>query len=311
MSGGSSQTELAEVAGELAAAREALGQRDFRLRKLERRLDEGHQEQKALRRAVQHLTAQLQVSCPKDRLIEMFAGLLAKTAERVSDTSVTAVVTSCGRHDLLTSTLDSFFDRNSFPLTRMIVVEDGEAEPAGEVRDRFSGQPIDWICTRARVGQIRAIDLAYSLVQTPFIFHLEDDWRFLKPGFIERSMPILLAEPLCFQVWLRGFTEGTSHPIEPGRLWSGDVDWRRVSRDFRTGHYGFSFNPGLRRLRDYQLIGSYGAWVESGLGQGALAELQLSRLYMGAGFFAATLGENERGGYVKHIGRGRHVAGPC
>jgi hypothetical protein len=230
--------------------------------------------------------------------------VLATPAADSPDRGVTAVVTSCGRHDLLVRTLDSFFEVNSCPIARMIVVEDGDRELDLAARRRFSNRPIDWINTGGRVGQIQAIDHAYSRVRTPYIFHIEDDYRFLKPGFIERSLSILEAEPLCLQVWIRGEPGEEDLLAEPHA--SSGTPWRRIAPHRGVWH-GFSFNPGLRRLRDYRLIGSYAANVDAALGRGGLAEAQLSELYGSVGFFAAALWTNGGEAYAKHLGRGRHV----
>jgi hypothetical protein len=40
------------------------------------------------------------------------------------------------------------------------------------------------VATGKKVGQIKAIDMVYMWVETPYIFHFEDDWEFLAKGFI-------------------------------------------------------------------------------------------------------------------------------
>jgi hypothetical protein len=229
---------------------------------------------------------------------------IAEQAGDPADLRVTAVVTICGRHDLLVRTLESFFATNTHPLAAMVVVEDGETGLAAPQRRRFSQHPVDWISTGGRVGQIRAIDEAYRRVRTPYIFHIEDDYDFVRPGYIERSMSILQAEPLCLQVWIRGGR--TEHEILREQHVSLGVPWRKVGT-YRAVWRGFSFNPGLRRLRDYRLIGSYAANSEARLGKAGLAEAQLSELYGSIGFFAAVLWTGGGEVYAKHTGRGRHV----
>jgi len=38
---------------------------------------------------------------------------------------VTVVLTACNRADLLEKTLDSFFEMNTYPLKRFIIIDDG------------------------------------------------------------------------------------------------------------------------------------------------------------------------------------------
>ena len=47
------------------------------------------------------------------------------------------------------------------------------------------------IINEKRLGQMKSIDKAYSEVDTEYIFHCEDDWKFFKNGFIEKSMKLL------------------------------------------------------------------------------------------------------------------------
>src|SRR5262249_6240371 len=65
------------------------------------------------------------------------------------------------------------------------------------------------------------------------------------------------------------------------------------------GH--FAFNPGLRRLDDYRMIGSYGRFV--GYETRFCGELKLSQVYRDLGYYVARID-----GACKHIGEGnRHV----
>jgi hypothetical protein len=220
---------------------------------------------------------------------------------------ITAVLTSCRRYDLLEKTLKSFFTMNSAPLANFIVVEDGPDIPK-DVRDLFIGHPIDWISTGQRVGQIAAIDYAYSRVKTPYVFHMEDDWFFYRSGFLEKSRLVLEANPKCIQVQLRALDE-LIHPLEEHTYANHGVAWRRLVLDFfgEGDWHGFSFNPGLRRLSDYVSVGGYGLHTKFDLEIPWLAESALSKLYRKRDFFAAVLSDDNGSGYVRHTGDGRHV----
>ena len=240
----------------------------------------------------------------RDRLVE----LMAEPEFPADDRGVTVVVTSCNRHDLLERTLESFFAVNTCPIERVIVVEDGDAPFPLALRARFAEQPIDWIHTGERVGQIRAIDAAYDRVGTPYVFHMEDDWEFLRPGFIEASLPILEAEPMCLQVWLRGLSGPYIHEFDGGDRVTSGVRWRRAAKSASSVWHGFSFNPALKRLRDYRLLGTYADHVEAQLGEGGRAEGQLSELYASIGYFAASWWIGEGDPAVEHLGYGRRVS---
>jgi hypothetical protein len=221
---------------------------------------------------------------------------------------VTVVLTSCGRQDLLERTLDSFFKFNTYPIDRVIVVEDGPGERNALLMRKYHPRDITWIDTGQRIGQIAAIDYAYPLVTTETIFHLEDDWEFYEPNFIEKSLLVLRADPSCLQVWLRALADTNGHPLSDEIENVGGTDVRRLLFGYLGKWHGFSFNPGLRRTADYRQLASYGRHICSHVsGQHAAAEVELSRIYHELGMHAVILADNDGRGYVRHIGSGRQV----
>src|SRR6476646_3312769 len=137
---------------------------------------------------------------------------------------ITAVLTSCRRHGLLDKTLRSFFATQPTPLKRVIVVEDGPDIPQ-ELRRTFAGEQIEWISTGESVGQIVAIDYAYSRVDTPYVFHLEDDWLFYRAGFLDGSLRVLQGNPKCLQVHLRALKD-FSERVDAYAYSTDGVQWR-------------------------------------------------------------------------------------
>ena len=220
---------------------------------------------------------------------------------------VTGVLTSCDRYDLLERTLDSFFATNSFPLWELIIIEDGDTVPRRLQRKYSSG--VQWLSTGRRVGQIAAIDYAYSRVQTRYIFHMEDDWEFYAVGYIERSMAILRRHPRCLQVWIRALDDTNGHPVLAPVYRVNQVRWRKMAFNYGDWH-GFSFNPGLRRLRDYIALGGYGRCCTFDFHQARRSEAAISTWYRGHGYFAAILCGADVQGYVRHIGWDSHVGPP-
>ncbi len=215
---------------------------------------------------------------------------------------VTVVVTSCGRHDLLEQTLASFRKYNTDSrVGDILVVEDGPADPQA-ICDAHGATLLR---TGARVGQVAAIDLAYAHVQTDLIFHLEDDWEFYRPGFIEPSREILRIDPSCIVVGLRAWNDLNNHPLS---FAAPDRRFGVLSTGFRKIWHGFTWNPGLRRMSDYRRIGRYGDHVEApvdvpGQDRGG-AEAGIGAIYHALGYRAVVL---EDQGYVRHLGWGRTV----
>ena len=101
---------------------------------------------------------------------------------------VTVVITSCcKRYDLLNLTLFTFFKMSTFPYDSIVIVYDGQIDK--EFIDlihsySYQDNEITILETGKKVGQVKAIDMAYALVETPYIFHLQEDWQVLQKGFI-------------------------------------------------------------------------------------------------------------------------------
>ncbi|HWC63475.1 MAG TPA: SEC-C metal-binding domain-containing protein [Rhizomicrobium sp.] len=215
---------------------------------------------------------------------------------------ITVVVTSCNRHDLLERTLASFVQHETeHRVARILVAEDGDADP-GPVCKKFGAEHF---IAGKRLGQVALIDAAYATVETPYIFHLEDDWEFFRPGFMEKSRALLERDPKLITVQLRHWNAD-----EKLTYIAPDGSWALVDPAPDTAWHGFSFNPSLRRLSDYKLLGSFSKQrltvpLIPMVASAALPyEAEASEFYFRRGFYAAIL---DRPGYYRHIGEERHV----
>lgn len=215
---------------------------------------------------------------------------------------ITLVVTSCDRYDLLERTLTSFARHNTHPIAKTIIAEDGRfplTVPSwlSELSARHKLGVVTIDQSAERKGQIPTIDHAYGLVKTPWIFHCEDDWEFLRGGFIEASLEIMQKWDHVLQCWIR---EDSTHPV----VSLEQYPFPTMMLDWQGSWSGFAFNPGLRRLADYRILGSYQNASAGCTIHGCAAELKIGRFYRELGFVAASL----RPAYVKHIGQGRSRA---
>lgn len=203
---------------------------------------------------------------------------------------VTFTLTACGRPDLLERTLDSFLIYNTYPIIKYIITEDSGIDGLNDALiERYKAYNIEWIINTPGVGQIKSIDTMYSKVETEYIFHCEDDWIFTEQGFIEKSLKILENDKNIFLIWLRAQNDTNGHPIIPY-----NHEYDIAAYDYLSVWHGFSFNPGLRRLSDYKLLGNY---------QSIGHEPQISQKYRSLGFKAAIL----KNKHIEHIGWGRHT----
>jgi GT2 family glycosyltransferase len=116
---------------------------------------------------------------------------------------VTVVITTCGRTDLLEKTLISFYKFNTYPINKVVIVEDSGISQNFETVKTIVQDNLEIIVNETNEGQIPSIDKAYATVETDYIFHCEEDWEFFHSGFIEKSFEILDQDSKIFTVWLR------------------------------------------------------------------------------------------------------------
>jgi len=227
-------------------------------------------------------------------------------------TPVTVVVTACNRPDLLELSLDSFFIFNTYQyITKVIVVEDSGIPGINDrLKAKFANK-VMWLDNETRLGQIAAIDRAYALVDTPYIFHCEEDWEFYEKGFIELSMAILETNQQVIMVWLRAHDDTMGHPLDENFLgvaktsYGDEVKYRIMTLDYDGRWHGFSFNPGLRRLADYTNHFPEG-FAQMRFNNSNADEAAIGDLYKSLGYYAAIL--DLPNGFVRHTGWERHVS---
>ncbi len=208
----------------------------------------------------------------------------------------TLVVTSCGRFDLLRITLSTLRDSLDIPPARVIVTEDsGNAAVHDVVAPIFPQAKI--LVNAIRLGQLASIDNAYRFVETPFILHCEDDWQFSGEGFLADSHVLLEEFPEISLVSLRSRTEVNRRIRNAPALRHGSVNYFRADPKLHPEYFGYSFNPGLRRLSDYRRVGPFADYY---------GERQISYCFKVLGYTTAYL----EPACVTHIGDGRHVNDP-
>lgn len=228
--------------------------------------------------------------------------------------SVSLVITSCGRLDLLETTLKSFFQVNKFPITKTLIIDDsGKKLNFFNVEKSIVG-PFEIIQNETNIGQIKSIDKVYSRIDTEYIFHCEDDWEFYCPGFIEKSHMILETDKKIFTVWLRSYHEKKiKKSIDFDKKYNlndGDFFYKIKKNEGKPWQNGFTLNPGLRRTVDCMLHHPYDKLpvLIPKEGLSIIGERDLA-VYYGESDFSAAITSNETG-YIRHIGGKRHIPLP-
>ncbi|MDD2653096.1 MAG: glycosyltransferase [Sulfurimonas sp.] len=209
------------------------------------------------------------------------------------DKTVSLVITSCDRFDLLKQTLDSFFKFNTYKLSQIIIIEDSlKQKELEKIINNYKSYSFTIISNKEKLGQLKSIDKAYSLVTSKYIFHCEDDWNFLDYGFIEKSIDILEKDKNILSVWLRNIDELTTIEFsDEVYSTSSNEKYKLVYSDI------LSFNPSLRRLSEYKLIKNFAQH------ENKMFERTISDFYKNSGFLSAIFLKP----YVEHIGWHRRV----
>jgi hypothetical protein len=107
---------------------------------------------------------------------------IEKTVHFSHESDITLVVTSCGRLDLLKTTLESFDRFNTAPIREVFITEDAGDEGVHAVIPANWKEHCTVFVNRPKLGQLASIDLAYEHVSTNYIFHCEDDHSPIAPG---------------------------------------------------------------------------------------------------------------------------------
>lgn len=218
----------------------------------------------------------------------------------MTDKKVAFVLTSCNRFDLLEPTLDSFFKYNTYPISQYIIIEDSpNIAGLNKLLKKYPDIDFTVLHNTPQLGQMKSVEKAYQAVTCDYIFHMEDDWQFYRKGFIEDSFKVLEQDEKIMTIWLRETDDTNDHPVLPELHQTADesVNYQLMMTNHTRGEkswHGFTFNPGLRRLVDYQLI----APISDHAG-----EMEVSEFYHQHGFKAAIFPN----GYVKHIGYHRGI----
>ncbi len=226
---------------------------------------------------------------------------------------VTLFITSCGRPQLLKLTLESFVKYNTYPIKEVILCEDSGVKGIIDFVKDILPYPIKFCYNEERIGQMKTINKYITLVKTPYVFHLEDDYEFFEKGFIELSFKILESDPNISQVLLQD-EQHDFFKVDIGndlcyKLMTNDPnDKNAKSNGQDTCNYGdgaltcFSWRPSLKRLEIALLRVPYELWDDE-----YTIQLQVNK--MGYYSVVSKYGcQKVPKGFCKHIGVHHHVS---
>ena len=112
---------------------------------------------------------------------------------------------------------------------------------------------------RGKVGHNRAIDALYGHVQTPYIFHIEDDWTFTRTDFLEDALKLLTSDPKVTMVLLRDLDNIRILPGKEDKVIEGEtlgIPWVRLDQT-SDKWFGYTFNPHLSKKQTWLDLGGF------------------------------------------------------
>lgn len=154
---------------------------------------------------------------------------------------VTITITSCDRPDLLGRTLASL--RTWHSGGRLLISEDSGNEAM--LAWLAANVPDATVLPGTRTGIMASIDRLHRAVETPYIFHLEDDWDFDAPIDFDAAKRALDADPTISVVCVRAWDElKKKHRARATTLAPG---LRAMDPASHPEWYGYTSNPGVLR----------------------------------------------------------------
>jgi hypothetical protein len=209
---------------------------------------------------------------------------------------VSFTITTCNRLDLLEQTLNSFFELCKFPFHEYIMIDDsGDDSVYNQLQIQW-GYKFKIIQNNPKIGLSKSLDKLFNECNSEYIFHCEDDWLFdSNPSIIEDSLSVLQEYSYIHQVHIRHIYDNPHKAEEQLYSTLNFVNFRKLPW-WRNEWTGYSWNPGLRRKSDYQIMFPNGI-QEFG------DEIECSKHSMKFDYLAVLL-ENTS---CKHIGYDRHT----
>jgi len=199
---------------------------------------------------------------------------------------VTVVITSCDRTDNLKKMLLSFLEYNTANIEEIILVEDGGSlESVYIAQNLLRNYKLTVLFHKNNTGQLYSIDEAYRKIKTEFIFHIEEDWIFIKKGFIEYSLMIFNLNRNISCLSLRPHSDWKNNRLE------NHGNYNIITSKHSLIWGGTGINPGLYRTEYYRMLGNYSQYHK---------ERIIAQAYSYLGFIGAV--SNEINGYLYHDG---------
>ena len=210
---------------------------------------------------------------------------------------VTTLCLTIGRRpELLRQTLESLFDQSP-SFAHVIAINDFGDAPTNAVFKAMCpmGELVD---LGRQVGHHAAVDAMYQRIQTPYVFHCEDDWLFDGDLKLDDAA-VLLTHPQINSVCLRRLLDFPFYEAEAEKIevtqYQG-VDFCRLDHLHDQWHR-YTFNPHLAKVDLWRSSGGFSRFKK---------ERHISRWQGSLNYFVAFI----QPGACVHIGEDLSVSNP-
>jgi hypothetical protein len=161
---------------------------------------------------------------------------------------ITLCLTIGKRPELLRQTLNSLLSKTQFKA--IIAINDFRDDETNKVFKELCPEGL-LINLPTQVGHHKAVDEMYSKVETPYIFHCEDDWYFDQSFDFEKYINILNQNQNATQLCFRKVTDFPFSKEEKSKIQyikSEPLNLVRLDSLHDQWH-GFTFNPHLASIK--------------------------------------------------------------
>lgn len=202
---------------------------------------------------------------------------------------LTLCLTVGKRPNELRQTLNSLFERMSF--AHVIAINDFGDEATNDVFRQLAPVGSRLISIGQNLGHHRAVDEMYRHINTPYVFHCEDDWLFDAPIDGCNIIQMLESDARLSMICLRRVDDMVFSADEQAQFQTHNTpfgDWISLAA-VHEQWYGYTFNPHIAKIETYRQLAPFAQFKK---------ERHISRTWRKMGKVAGFLPD----GVCRHIG---------
>lgn len=229
---------------------------------------------------------------------------------------ITFTITTCKRFDLFEKTINSFLNccTDLDRIDNWLCIDDNSSEEdRTKMKEKYPFFTFYWKTLNEK-GHPKSMNIIKNIVKTPFIFHMEDDWKYFhRTNYISKCMDILVSDNMIGQCLInKNYAEiindahiagGILTKTKNGtRFYTHEYTPDKVSEQNFSKKYGmqrncaywphFSLRPSLLKKEVLDIIGPYNEQISH-------FEIDYSNRYVNRGFKSVFLD----GIFCLHTGR--------